>query len=371
MAKKILQINKFYYPWLGGVETVVKDITDSLNGQPDWQVDVLVCQAKGGRTVENINGATVYRAASYGKLLGMPVSLDFFRLLKKLWNDYDQIIIHHPFPLVNLALPFLTKKPLIIWYHCDIVRQKISKLPFLPFINYGLRQAKLILASSQRLIDFSKPLGRYKNKCRVVYFGLKLDDYQLNETIKSQAQTIHQQYAVNNKLILSIGRLVYYKGFEYLIAAMADNDYGLLIVGQGPEEAKLRQLINHYNLNERVQIIPAVADTRPYYAASDLFVLPSCAASEAFGIVQLEAMAYGKPVVNTDLPTGVPEISLDGQTGLTVPPQDSAALAAAINQILNDPALAEQYGQAAGQRARAIFDKQLFTEKLSQLLSDQ
>jgi len=360
MAKKILQINKFYYPWLGGVETVVKDIADSLNGQPDWQVDVLVCQTKGGRTVENINGATVYRAASYGKLLGMPVSLDFFRLLKRIWNDYDQIIIHHPFPLVNLALPFLAKKPLVIWYHCDIVRQKISKLPFLPFINYGLRQAKLILASSQRLIDFSKPLGRYKNKCRVVYFGLKLDDYQLDETIKNQAQTIHQQYAVNNKLILSVGRLVYYKGFEYLIAAMADNNYGLLIVGQGPEADKLRQLINHYNLNERVQIIPAVADTRPYYAAS-----------EAFGIVQLEAMAYGKPVVNTDLPTGVPEISLDGQTGLTVPPQDSAALATAIKKILDDPELAEGYGQAAGQRARAIFDKQLFTEKLNQLLSDQ
>jgi len=370
MAKKILQINKFYYPWLGGVETVVKDIADSLNGQPGWQVDVLVCQAKGRRAVESINGATVYRAASYGKLLGMPMSLDFFHLLKKLWNDYDQIIIHHPFPLVSLALPFLPKKPLVIWYHCDIVRQKISKLPFLPFINYGLRQAKLILASSQRLIDFSKPLGRYKNKCRVVYFGLKLDDYQLNETIKSQAQTIHQQYAVNNKLILSIGRLVYYKGFEYLIAAMADNDYGLLIVGQGPEEAKLRQLIDRHNLGERVKIIPAVADTRPYYAASDLFVLPSCASSEAFGIVQLEAMAYGKPVINTALPTGVPEVSLDGQTGLTVPPQDSAALAAAIKKILDNPRLAEGYGQAAGQRVAKVFDKRLFVQRLVGLLRD-
>lgn len=370
MAKKILQINKFYYPWLGGVETVVKDIADSLNGQPDWQVDVLVCQAKGRRAVESINGATVYRAASYGKLLGMPVSLDFFHLLKKLWNDYDQVIIHHPFPLVNLALPFLPKKPLVIWYHCDIVRQKISKLPFLPFINYGLHQAKLILASSQRLIDFSKPLGRYKNKCRVVYFGLKLDDYQLNETIKSQAQTIHQQYAVNNKLILSVGRLVYYKGFEYLIAAMKDNNYGLLIVGQGPEEAKLRQLIGHHNLGDRVKIIPAVADTRPYYAASDLFVLPSCANSEAFGIVQLEAMAYDKPVINTALPTGVPEVSLNGQTGLTVPPQDSAALATAIEKILDNPELAKGYGQAAGQRLAKVFDKRLFVQRLVGLLRD-
>lgn len=368
MAKKILQINKFYYPWLGGVETVVKDIADSLNGQPGWQVDVLVCQAKGRRAVESINGATVYRAASYGKLLGMPMSLDFFHLLKKLWNDYDQIIIHHPFPLVNLALPFLPKKPLVIWYHCDIVRQKISKLPFLPFINYGLRQAKLILASSQRLIDFSKPLGRYKNKCRVVYFGLKLDDYQLNETIKSQAQTIHQQYAVNNKLILSIGRLVYYKGFEYLIAAMADNDYGLLIVGQGPEEAKLRQLIDRHNLGERVKIIPAVADTRPYYAASDLFVLPSCASSEAFGIVQLEAMAYGKPVINTDLPTGVPEVSLSGQTGLTVPAKDSSALATAMATILNDSKLTKRYGTQARQRIEGVFNKQIFVKKLKQLL---
>ena len=371
MAQKILQINKFYYPWLGGVETVVKDIADSLNGQPDWQIDVLACQPRGRRTVENINGATVYRAASYGKLLGMPLSLDFFRLLKKLWSDYDQVIIHHPFPLVYLALPFLPKKPLIIWYHCDIVRQKISKLPFLPFINYGLRQAKLILTSSQRLIDFSQPLRRFKNKCQVVYFGLKLDDYQLSEAIKSQAQTIRQQYAADNKLVLSVGRLVYYKGFEYLIEAMKDNNYSLLIIGQGPEEAKLRQLIDRWKLADRVKIIPPVDDTRPYYAASDLFVLPSSATSEAFGIVQLEAMVYGKPVINTDLPTGVPEVSLDSQTGLTVPPQDAAALAMAINKILKNQALTEQYGQAASQRAREVFDKQLFTQKLSRLLSNQ
>ncbi|NCU44712.1 glycosyltransferase [Candidatus Falkowbacteria bacterium] len=370
MAQKILQINKFYYPWLGGVETVVKDIADSLNGQPGWQVDVLVCQAKGRRAVESINGATVYRAASYGKLLGMPLSLDFFHLLKKLWNNYDQIIIHHPFPLAFLALPFLTKKPLVTWYHCDIVRQKISKLPFLPFINYGLRQAKLILASSQRLIDFSKPLHRFKNKCQVVYFGLELDDYQLSEPIKNQAQAIRQKYAVNDKLILSIGRLVYYKGFKYLIEAMKDNNYGLLIVGQGPEEASLRQLIDRHNLGERVKIIPAVEDTCPYYAASDLFVLPSCANSEAFGIVQLEAMVYGKPVINTALPTGVPEVSLDDQTGLTVPPQDSAALATAIKKILDNPALAKGYGQAAGQRLAKVFDKRLFVQRLVDLLRD-
>ena len=98
--------------------------------------------------------------------------------------------------------------------------------------------------------------------------------------------------------------------------------------------------------------------------------MPSCASSEAFGIVQLEAMAYSKPIINTDLSTGVPEVSLDGQTGLTVPPQDSAALATAIKKILNNPELAEGYGQAAGQRLAKVFDKRLFVQRLVGLLRD-
>jgi len=369
MPQRILQINKLYFPWLGGVETVVQDIARALNQPPNRQVDVLACQVKGQRVVDTIEGVKVYRAASWGKLWGMPLSYDFFRLLKNIWSKYDLIILHHPFPLAFLALPFLPPKPLIIWYHSSIVRQKISRLPFMPFIHYGLRHAQVIIVSSQRLINCSPELQSVRPKCQVIHFGLDLEKYQINDSLISKAQSIHQYYAPDNKLVLSIGRLVYYKGFEYLIRAMANNPYYLLIIGQGPEQKHLQQLIDRLNLASRVKIIPPVPDTRPYYLASDLFVLPSSAPSEAFGLVQLEAMALGKPVINTDLPTGVPEVSIHQQTGLTVPIKNPMALNEAITAILEQPNLVQQYGMAARQRVAQEFNQRLFQQQLEALLS--
>src|SRR6185503_13936130 len=120
------------------------------------------------------------------------------------------------------------------------------------------------------------------------------------------------------------------KGFEYLVQAMEKVDGRLLIIGDGPLRESLMQQAKARGILDRVVFLGEISDISPYYHAADVFALASVARSEAFGIVQLEAMACGKPVVNTNLDSGVPFVSLHGETGLTVPPQDPDALAFAL-----------------------------------------
>ncbi len=363
---KILEINKLYYPVIGGVETTTQQIAEDLNKKNDLSVEVLVCQIKGPRKIENINGVTIYRAASWGKKLGMPLSLDFFRLFLKIYKNYDLILIHHPFPLVFLILPFINPRNIVIFYHCDIVRQKFSKLLFLPFIKLGLKRAKKILVGGQNLITHSPLLKNLSDKCEIIPFGLRLTDYTLTPEIEIEARKIKQQYL--SPLILSVGRLVYYKGFQYLITAMKNISAQLIIIGEGPEKKYLDHLIKKYKLENKITVINHVSDLKPFYLASDLFVFPSCASSEAFGLTQLEAMVFGKPVINTQLPTAVPEVSLDQQSGYTVPIKNSEALVEAINKLINDEPLRIKLGENAQQRVKDIFNKDLFNVKLITVL---
>jgi glycosyltransferase involved in cell wall biosynthesis len=172
--------------------------------------------------------------------------------------------------------------------------------------------------------------------------------------------------------VISVGRLVYYKGLEYLIRAMADVRGKLVIVGSGPLRGKLERLAAQLGVADRVNFAGVVnnASVKAYYHAAALFVLASVARSEAFGIVQIEAMAAGLPVVNTSLDTGVPLVSVHEETGLTVPIADPRALAAAINRLLDDPNLRQTLGQAGAHRARQEFSQDKMLERTLNLYRD-
>jgi rhamnosyl/mannosyltransferase len=171
-------------------------------------------------------------------------------------------------------------------------------------------------------------------------------------------------------MVLTVGRLVYYKGFQYLIRAMRDIDGHLLIVGHGPLRDELEREARACGVNERVTFLTSVQNVRDYYHAADVFALPSVARSEAFGIVQLEAMACAKPVVNTSLDSGVPFVSPDGLSGLTVPPANAHALAQAINTLLDHPALSAQYGQAGRRRIEQEFNLEAMTRRTLQVYNE-
>jgi rhamnosyl/mannosyltransferase len=152
---------------------------------------------------------------------------------------------------------------------------------------------------------------------------------------------------------------VYYKGVEVLIDAMTRLAGTLVLIGEGPLERELRRRVSDRGIEDRVLFPGRVEDDDlpAYYQAADVFVLPSVAKTEAFGVVQIEAMAAGVPVVSTNLPTGVPWVNQDGVTGFVVKPGDADALADAINRLLNDEPLRIRLGRNASSRARDLFSR--------------
>jgi rhamnosyl/mannosyltransferase len=206
-------------------------------------------------------------------------------------------------------------------------------------------------------------LKDFQERCRVIPFGIPVAPFETVDT--QEVDAIRRRF--KTPLVLAVGRLVYYKGFEYLIRAMKDVAAHLVIVGHGPLEQKLLAEANRLQISHKITILNDVENVVPFYHAAELFVLPSIARSEAFGIVQLEAMACGRPVINTNLDSGVPFVSLNGETGLTVTPGDDLALGQAITKLLADPALRAKFGQAGQKRVLKHFSLDSMTRQTLQL----
>jgi rhamnosyl/mannosyltransferase len=364
---KILQINKLYFPWVGGIEKNVQEISEGLS-QDKFDIEVLVCKSKGLGIKEIINGIKIIKAASFGILYGMPISITFpFILAFKSFNK-DILHFHLPFPLAVFSYLFFCNKrnKVIVTYHSDIVKQKWFMKIYEPFLISFLRNSNKILVSSPNLINSSKYLKMYKDKCTILPLFIDLNKY--SSTIL-KADYYIDGISSNDKVVLFVGRLVYYKGIEFLIEAMQDVNAKLLIVGEGNLRNKLENIVKKLELSKKVIFLGEVPDQKLKYCYSfcDIFVLPSIENSEAFGIVQMEAMSFGKPVINTDLPTGVPFVSIHGKTGLTVPPKDSKALSRAMNKLLFNKKLYDIYSDNAIKRVKKKFSKSIILEKISKI----
>jgi glycosyltransferase involved in cell wall biosynthesis len=352
---EVLQVNKLYYPWLGGVETHVQDLSEHLGRYDDISLRVLVCNEVFACKDETISGVRVRKLPNLVPLFfkrvllfSTPISLTFPFWLRKMKADI--LHFHLPNPLAVLAYFLVRPKGrLVVTWHSDIVKQKKLARLFRPLEQWFLRKADVILATSPNMIAHSPSLGKFHKKCRVVPLGINADRY--GEPAGAQARD-H-----GKKSILFVGRLVYYKGVQVLLEAMQGVDARLLIIGEGPLHDDLYAAIKTRGLEDRISIMPPVPRDKliEHFYSSDLFVLPSIASSEAFGIVQLEAMACGKPVISTNLPTGVPFVNEHGKTGLVVKPGDASELREAILALLSDDRRCLQMGDYARNRVLAEF----------------
>jgi rhamnosyl/mannosyltransferase len=185
----------------------------------------------------------------------------------------------------------------------------------------------------------------------LIPYGIDARQFDDDRVDKALVEKLRQRFGP--RVILTVGRLVYYKGIEFLIQAMTRVDARLVIIGEGPLRAELEREAVNNGASSRVVFLGEIDDDLvSYYHACDIFALPSCERSEAFGLVQLEAMACGRPVVNTQIDSGVTYASLDGVTGFTVQPRSPDAMATALNRLLDNPELRTEMGRAA--RARVV-----------------
>jgi rhamnosyl/mannosyltransferase len=278
----------------------------------------------------------------------------------------DLVHIHLPNPAAVLAyLKSGHPGRLIITYHSDTVRQRILGTLFEPFLQAALRRSSAIIATSPNYLATSPALQPHRDRCHVIPYGIDIAQFQRCDP--AAVAGVRQQYG--DRLIISVGRLVYYKGFDHLIRAMVDVRGKLLLIGDGPLRVELEQLAHELGISNKVVFAGEIQNAQvvPYYHAADVFALPSVARSEAFGIVQIEAMAAGLPVVNTSLDSGVPFVSVHDETGFTVPPRDPAALTVALNRLLDNPALRKSLGAAASLRASREFSAALMTSRTMSL----
>ncbi|MBQ7026817.1 MAG: glycosyltransferase [Ruminococcus sp.] len=371
MMLRILEVNKAYYPHVGGIETLVQQYSEELGQLDGVKVKTLVCRDGRGKTVrERINGVDLTRAGSMGTYFSCPLSFSFIAEFRRMAKDADVVHIHLPFPLADAALLLSGfRGRVVLSWHSDIVKQKKLMTFFRPLINRTLKRADAVLTATQGHIDGSDFLPRFRKKCRIVPYGLTVEDYLRTNGGGFLSDKLSDKNAVK---VFFTGRLVYYKGVDVLLKAFRRiNGCELFIAGTGELEVSLREYAKKHNLEEKVHFLGFLPDDdlKAAYADCDIFVLPSVAKSEAFGIVQLEAMVCGKPVINTSLPSGVPFVSVHGKTGLTVPPSDAKALASAVNTLASDSLLREKYGKAASERVLNEFNEKNVIKKLYSVLA--
>ena len=359
---KVLQVGKFYPPHMGGIETHLRALCRELRKSTDLRVVVAADDRQGAEGM--FDGVAVSRVPTWTTIASTPLCPGMIAKIRRCGADI--VHIHLPNPTAVLAyLASGYRGRLVVTYHSDTVRQKILGPLFEPWLHAALRQASAIVTTSPQYRQTSPVLARYQDRCQVIPYGIGLSEFEGCDP--SAAGELRRRYG--ERLVISVGRLVYYKGFEHLIRAMTKVNGKLLIVGDGPLGRELRELASNLGLFGKVIFAGEIQnqDVAPYYHAADVFALASVARSEAFGIVQIEAMAAGLPVVNTQLDSGVPFVSLHGETGLTVPPSDPDALAVAINRLLDDAELRQSFAAAARRRARSEFSLETMTARTLEL----
>jgi rhamnosyl/mannosyltransferase len=369
---RVLHLYKDYFPILGGIENHIKLLAEGLRTR-GVDAQVLVTNTTNHTVEEIINGVPVHKMARQVNISSAPVSLPFFPAVRRLEAETDIAHLHMPYPPGELAHLLLGRsRRLVASYHSDIVRQRALGALYRPFLWQILRRIDLIAVSTPTYIQDSPFLRRYAAKCRVVPYGVDLDRFAATPALAAQAARWQQRYH-HQPLLLFVGRMRHYKGVDVLLSAMQQipNAHALL-VGIGPLAETWQAQMHTLGVADRVTFLGEVpdADIVALYHAAAIFVLPSTNRAETLGIVQLEAMACGVPLICTELGTGTSYVNQHGKTGIVAPPNDPDALAAAIRTLLASPQLRHVMGEAGRARAQEHFSIPAMLQKMLGLYAE-
>lgn len=353
---RILHISKYYFPYIGGVENICKYLVESM---PQHEMAVVCFNDKCKDTVDEVNGVKVYRVATWINVARQALSLSYFTMLHKAIKEFkpDVIQFHwaNPFPAAVLLCLIPKNVKLVIHWHMDIIKQaKIYPL-IKPIETALLKRADLIAVTSPQYRDASKPLQPFKDKVRIVPNAMDENIFALRSGDEEQIQKLKAKYN-NKKIVFFIGRHIQYKGLPHLIEAekYIKEDCEIVIAGNGPlTEGLIKQCKSN-----RVHFVGRLSDDelRWHHYAASVFAFPSITKNEAFGVALAEAMYCGTPAVTFTIEgSGVNWVSVNNETGMEVPNGDDVAYAKAIDTLLSDEEVHQQYAMNAQQRVKSMF----------------
>jgi len=373
MTLRICHLGKFYPPAPGGIEAHVQTLARAqarlgadvrvicVNHQNASRADVTWKGLGSTPTVEQSDeGVRVTRLGRHASVSRLDVCPSLPLALWKLRDEgVDVVHVHTPNPTMLLALAAMPAfATLVVTHHSDVIKQRVLGRAFAPVERRVHDRAAMVLSDSEAYIGGSNVLRRLGPKVRALPLGLDLVPF-FEPGAGTTTRAAELRAELGAPLWLAVARLVYYKGLATAIDALADVPGRLLVVGTGPLERELRARAAERNVADRIRWIGYAEpeELLAAYRAATALWFPSNARSEGYGLVQVEAMASGCPVINTAVPhSGVSWVSRHGETGLTVPVGDSAALAAASRRLVHEPGLRARLSAGAIERARLEFD---------------
>jgi glycosyltransferase involved in cell wall biosynthesis len=361
---KVLHFYKTYYPnTFGGVEQVIYQIAE---GGLDKGVEstVLSLSKKSMPAMKIGKHDSIYSKTTL-EFASTPLSLSVFKDFARLAEQADIIHYHFPWPLMDIAhFVCRIKKPSLVSYHSDIVKQKSLFRAYKPLMNAFFNSVDHIVASSPNYVASSQTLQQFKNKVTIIPYGL--DERSHPEVSQEKRDEWFESFG--NRFFLFIGAFRYYKGLHVLIEAAKDAPYPVVIVGSGALEAELKKQAQASNTHN-IHFVGAVddIDKAALLQLCSAIVFPSHLRSESFGITLLEGAMYSKPMISCEIGSGTTYVNIADKTGLVTPPDDPKALREAMDKLWFHPELAEELGQNAGKRYREIFTAEQMADKYIQL----
>ncbi|MEM9532774.1 MAG: glycosyltransferase [Pseudomonadota bacterium] len=337
---RVLHIGKYFPPDAGGIETYCRDL---LTGFADTDVNCRMQVFHRPGTAPPDHPAVV-PVATRGEFLFTPLAPDFSATFARQLAEFrpELIHVHVPNPAVFRLLrqPGARHLPWVATWHSDVVPSRYALGLKLAYPAYRVLEKRLLKRLASVLFtspDYAEASPASADVTRYDVVPLGIDATRLTP------RAAVSWPGTGGKKVAAVGRFTYYKGFDRLLAALAGiPDVSLLLLGSGQLEDRVRQQIDRLGLKSRVTLISDASDAQrnQAIAEADCLCLPSIERTEAFGLVLLEAMGLGTPVVATRIPgSGVPWVVESGGHGVLAAPDNVESLRAALSQVLEDEAL--------------------------------
>jgi len=362
---RIAEVSRYYPPHVGGIEDHVQQCSIGLSDEHD--IHVLASNTSRKTIKEYEEGVHVLRLQRLGEVASQPImpALPYY-----LWRlEPDLVHLHTPNPVGVWAYLVATPRtPVVVTHHGDIARYPCAKHLVLPFYKYILQRAEAVLLFTRRYGRTSTELKYVQNKIKVIPHGVKENHFKETTRVEEEANHLREEIAAGAPTVTFIGRMVGWKGVDVLLRALAKvPKVHAFLGGDGPTLEEHKRTASQLGIANRVHFFGHLDDQDkvPVFYAGDIFVLPSTARSESFGIVQVEAQLCRKPIIVSEV-GGAPEVTKNGETGIVVPPGKVDEMSKAIERLIQDKFLRDKLGEAGYYRAKENYVESKTVPKLRQ-----